>query len=167
MSFNYDELAKELDPFLEKYGREKAGAEQRLDHEQEQAFLARFERIKVEIILPVIQHIGEYLEERGHSFQVEEEDVGMSNGNPSIKMKIYPRVSGGSVMEEHEFPVISFVAEPDISSVGIEVLDGMPGRPGVTRGHVVPIDSITPEYVKSQIIGLIKKSFGKKSPAAT
>jgi hypothetical protein len=163
LSLDRDELAKELDPVLEAYDRREAGGLQP-DPEQEQEFLARFERVKVDTIMPVMHQIGSYLEERGHSYQVEE-DVGLPDGNPSVTMKIYPRIQDGSVAEDHEFPVISFVAEPDIASVAVEVLNGMPGRPGVTGGHVIPLRSLTAEHVKGQIVGLIKRNFGKKSGA--
>lgn len=163
MSVDRDELAKELDPALEAYGRLQADSGQ-IDPELEQAFLAQFERVRVDTIMPVMHHVGKYLEEKGHSYHVEE-DAGLPDGNPSVTMKIYPRVPDGSVQDDHEFPVISFVAEPDIASVAVEVLDGMPGRPGITRGQVTPLDSLTVEHVKSQIVGLIKRNFGKKSSA--
>ena len=164
LSLDRDELARELDPALEAYGKLGTDAGSPLDPEQEQEFLARFERVKVDTIMPVMHQIGKYLEERGHSYQVEE-DVGLPDGNPSVTMKIYPRVQDGFVIEDHEFPVISFVAEPDIAGVAIEVLNGMPGRPGITRGQVAPLGSLTVEHVKDQFVGLIKRNFGKKSSA--
>jgi hypothetical protein len=163
LSIGRDELAKELDPALEAYSRREAGG-LRLDPEQEEAFLARFERVKVDNIMPVMHQIGRYLEEKGHSYQVEE-DIGLPDGNPSVTMKIYPRIPDGSVAGDHEFPVISFVAEPDIASVAVEVLNGMPGRPGITGGQAVSLGSLTVEHVKGQIAGLIKRNFGKKSGA--
>ena len=131
-----------------------------ISEEQEQEFLSRFERIKVEAIRPTMEEVGKYLEKKGHSYQIED-NAGMEHDNPSIKMEIYPRITTGDHFQDHEFPTIAFIAEPDVATVGVEVRDGMPGRPGLTRGHTTDLDSLTKEYVRNQIVTVIKLNFAK------
>ena len=160
MAENEDGLANELDAILDSYSSDPK--QDAASEEQELEFLAKFERIRVEIIKPVMEQIGKYLEKKGHAYHIKDE-AGVYRGNPNIKMEIYPKTQAGEEVQEHEFPTIVFIAEPDISTVGIEVRDGMPGRPGLTRGHTTTLDSLTNDYVKSQIITVIKMNFAKKA----
>lgn len=159
MAENEDGLAIELDAVLDSYSSD--AKQDAAGEEQIQEFLAKFERIKVEIIKPVMEQIGKYLEKKGHAYQIKDE-AGIYHDNPNIKMEIYPKTQTGEI-QEHEFPTIAFIAEPDISTVGIEVRDGMPGRPGLSRGHTTTLDSLTSDYVKSQIVTVIKMNFAKKA----
>jgi hypothetical protein len=163
MSANNEEhdLAKELDLFLDSYNKNEV-KQDTVNEEQTQEFLAKFERIKVEVIIPAMEHIGKYLEKKGHSYSIKDE-ASIYIDNPSIKMEIYPRTSSDAPIQEHEFPVIAFIAEQDIKTVGIEVRDGMPGRPGLMRGHITDLDSLTREYVRTQIVALIKINFAKRA----
>ena len=161
MTQNDDDLANELDAILDSYDNNEKH-DTVVSDEQEQEFLARFERIKVETIRPTMAEIGKYLEKKGHSYQIEDK-AGLEYDNPSIRMDIYPRTSTDDHFQEHEFPTITFIAEPDIATVGIEVRDGMPGRPGLTRGHTTDLGSLTKEYVQSQIVTVIKLNFVKRS----
>lgn len=158
---NSDSLASELADILDSYEKSESKQEA-INEEQEREFLAKFERIKVDVIKPIMEQIGKYLEKKKHSYKIKDE-TGIQYDNPTITMEIYPKTAADLPMQEHEFPTIAFIAEPDISAIGIEVTDGMPGRPGLTRGHTTSLDSLTPEYVKSQIITVIKMNFAKRS----
>jgi uncharacterized protein (UPF0335 family) len=155
-----DGLANELDAILDLYEKNEPKQEA-VSEEQEQEFLAKFERINVEVIKPIMEQIGKYLEKRGHSYQIKDE-TGIHYDNPTITMEIYPKTTADAPAQEHEFPTIAFIAEPDIFAIGIEVTDGMPGRPGLTRGHTTSLDSLTREYVKNQIVTVIKMNFAKR-----
>jgi hypothetical protein len=152
-----DVIAKELDEIMDSYGKYPLGAKTNGNEEKHQDFLARFESVMVHVIKPIMDQIGEYMESKGHAYMVRDKAT-IYDDNPSIKMEIYPR-SVTSPAQEREFPRITFIAEPDIAEVGIEVQDGMPGRPGLTRGHASNLESLTPEYVRDQIIYLIKRNF--------
>ncbi|MEM3094990.1 MAG: hypothetical protein QXX64_05070 [Nitrososphaera sp.] len=156
-----DDLAQELDAILDSYDKNNEVKQDNVDEEQIQEFLARFERIKVETIRPTMEQVGKYLEKRGHLYQIKDK-ADIHEDNPSITMEIYPRTSNDVPIQEHEFPTISFIAEPDVGAVGIEVRDGMPGRPGLTRGHTTTLDALTGEYVKNQIVAVIKINFSRK-----
>jgi hypothetical protein len=132
-----------------------------VNREREQEFLERFEQIKVEIVKPVMEQIGKLLEKRGHSYTVIDKATIYDN-NPSIKMEIYPKTPAKTPIQDHEFPTISFIAEPDLETVGVEVRDGMPGRPGLARGHTTHLDALTRQYVSNQIITVIKLNFSKR-----
>lgn len=153
------EIAHELDPILDSYDNNEQ--QTTVNEEQEQDFLARFERIKVETIKPTMEEIGKYLEKKGHAYRIED-NASTEHDNPSIKMEIYPRIPMGEHFQEHEFPTITFIAEPDVATVGIEVRDGMPGRPGLSRGHTTDLDSITKGYVQDQIVTVIKLNFSRR-----
>lgn len=160
---SYDAIAAELDSILDSYAdNETRPQDNVLNEEQEQEFLARFERIKVEVIKPTMEEIGKYLERKGHSYQIKD-NASLYYDNPIVKMEIYPKISAADDrLQEHEFPTIAFIAEPDIATVGIEVRDGMPRRPGVTRGHTTNLESLSKEYVRNQIITVIKMNFVKR-----
>jgi hypothetical protein len=135
--------------------------ESKPDEEKLQAFLARFEQAKVKAIRPVMEAIGRYLESKGHAFQIID-NASIYDDNPSIKMEIYPR-SPHATTQDREFPKITIIGEPDIGEVGIEVQDGMPGRPGLSRGHTTNLESLSQEYVRDQILYLIKRNFSISS----
>jgi hypothetical protein len=153
-------LSAELDTILDLYNKARTKHSSKASEEKVQEFLTKFERTKVQVIRPMMERIGRYMEKKGHAYQIKDE-VSLYSDNPSIRMEIYPRSSDRSGVQEHEFPRITFIAEPDIDEVGIEVQDGMPGRPGLTRGHAAELDSLTEEYVKSQIVYLIKRNFAR------
>lgn len=155
-----DVIAKELDEIMDSYKKYPSKAETSGNEEKHQDFLARFESVKVSIIKPVMEQVGKYMESRGHAYMVTDKAT-IYDDNPSIKMEIYPR-SATSSTQEREFPRITFIAEPDITEVGIEVQDGMPGRPGLTRGHSSQLEALTQEYVRTQILYLIKRNFSTR-----
>jgi hypothetical protein len=161
----YDAIASELDAILDSYAdNETKPQDNVLNEVQELEFLARFERIKFEVIKPTMEEIGKYLEKKGHSFQIKDNASLYYDDNPIIKMEIYPKISAADDrLQEHEFPTIAFIAEPDIATVGIEVRDGMPRRPGLTRGHTTDLESITKDYVRNQIVTVIKLNFVEAS----
>ena len=152
-----DVIAKELDEIMDLYGTHPSRSKTNGNEEKHQNFLARFESVKVNIIKPTMDQIGKYMESKGHAYMVRD-NATIYDDNPSIKMEIYPR-SAASPAQEREFPRITFIAEPDIAEIGIEVQDGMPGRPGLTRGHASDLESLTPDYVRTQILYLIKRNF--------
>jgi hypothetical protein len=151
-----DDLAKELDPILDSYAEPKQSDDK--NEERSDEFLQRFESIKVQIIKHVMEQIGKYLEKKGHAYSISER-IELYYRNPSITMEIYPKAPPDVEIQEHEFPKISFIAEPDIQAIGIQVQDGMPGRPGLVRGHVTSIDSLTKEYIMNQIITVLRMNF--------
>lgn len=155
-----DVIAKELDEIMDSYGKNPSRAKTNGNEEKHQDFLARFESVKVSVIKPIMDQIGKYMESKGHAYMVTD-NATIYDDNPSIKMEIYPR-SAKSPAQEREFPRITFIAEPDIAEVGIEVQDGMPGRPGLTRGHSSNLELLTPEYVRAQILYLIKRNFSTR-----
>jgi hypothetical protein len=159
MAKSEDETAHELDTILNSYDNNER--QTTINEEQEQDFLAKFERIKVETIKPTMEEIGKYLERKGHSYRIED-NAGMRRDNPSIRMEVYPRMPTGDHLQDHEFPTIAFIAEPDVATVGIEVTDGMPGRPGLARGHSTELESLTKEYVQNQIVTMLRLNFTRR-----
>ena len=150
-----DDLAKDLDPILDFYSEPQGDT---IDPEKAQEFLAKFEQLKVQIIGPLMEQVGKYLEKKGHSYSIKDA-ASIYDANPSITMEIYPRTATNVPIQEHEFPVITFIAESDIQMIGIEVRDGMPGRPGLIRGHTTELDSLSKEYVQNQIITMLRMNF--------
>ena len=159
---NKKDLIIELDSLFESFDNVKEMEQNGPTDEEQQAFLEKFERIKMDVIKPAMIEIGKYLEAKGHSFQIEDE-AGLHIDNPRIKMEIYPKVLGNASIQEPEFPTISFIAAPDILTVGIEVRDGMPKRPGLHRGHMTSLDSISGDYVRQQIVAVLKINFINKA----
>ena len=157
-----NDLARELDAILDSYHNALTAEQAGPNEEEQRAFLERFERIKTEVIKPVMSQVGKYLETRGHSFNIQDE-AGPYADNPSIRMEIYPQSTSDRPIQDHEFPMITFIAEPDLQTVGVEVRDGMPGRPGLTRGHIASVDSITSDYVRNQLVAVLKINFVERA----
>ena len=155
-----DHIAAELDETLDSYAKSFEKKKKVVNEEEERQFLERFERTQIDIIRPEMEAIGKYLEKKGHAYQIKDE-VSISNDNPSIRMEIYPRTTIDSPTQEHEFPTITFIGAPDVEEIGIEVKDGMPGKPGLTRGHIAELESLTKDYVRDQIIFVIKRNFAQ------
>jgi hypothetical protein len=159
---NDNGIANELEAILDSYDNIKAQKQDAaVDDERRQEFLAKFERIKVDVIKPAMEEIGEYLEKKGHSSRIEDNVSVFYDDTPVIRMDIYPKILTGEHLHAHEFPTIAFIGEPDIEAVGIEIQDGMPRRPGLTRSYTTTLDSFTKEYVKSQIVAVVKSNFAK------
>lgn len=156
------DLAVELDPLFDSFNNDTGTGQNGPTEEEKLRFLEKFERIKMDIIKPAMAEVGKYLETKGHSFQIIDE-AGLHIDNPKIKLEIYPKLHGNASPQEPEFPTISFISAPDILTVGIEVRDGMPNRPGLNRGHMTALDSITAEYVRNQIVSVLKINFVKKT----
>jgi hypothetical protein len=88
-----EELARQLDGILDLYNRrveEQKSARSRPEKQEvEDAFLADFERIKVEAIKPAMEEVGKYLESKEQEYQIKDE-ISLFHGNPKITMEIFP-----------------------------------------------------------------------------
>ena len=154
-----EELARQLDEILDSYnkrveGQKATGPE---EQEMEDAFLADFERIKVDAIKPVMEEVGKYLEGKGQEYQIKDE-ISLFHGNPKITLEVFPNTVADGY-DSYENPSISFIAERASRRVGIQKNNGMPGQPGGIMGEAVQLDELTRDFVKEEIIELIKENF--------
>lgn len=154
-----EELARQLDGILDSYNRRVEGqkADSPEKQEMEDAFFADFERVKVEAIKPAMEEVGKYLESKGQEYEIKDE-ISLFHGNPKITLEIFPNTHAEGY-DSYENPSISFVAERVSLRIGIQKNNGMPGQPGGITGEAVQLGELTRDFVKEEIIELIKENF--------
>jgi hypothetical protein len=130
---------------------------------EQEAFLAEFNRLKHDVIWPVIVDIGNELTKYGHDFHVSEEkeytDAVASYHPSSITFNLYPLVTGKTFKRPESTPYVSFVADRYAQKVLIMVSTMMPGQGGVIGQHgSYDIEKITTDFVEKEIIEVLKNS---------
>jgi hypothetical protein len=156
-----EEIARQLDEILDYYNKRieehKAKADEEKQEEKE-SFLASFERIKVEIIKPAMEEVGKYLESKGQQYQVKDE-WSPFYGNPKITFEILPRTPA-SGYDMYETPSISFIGDKVAMVIGVQKKNGMPGQAsGNIRTEGVKLQEVTADFVRGEIIELVKENF--------
>lgn len=135
--------------------------------EAEKASLAKFgtefEKLKKEIVWPVIVEVGNYLTEYGHDFHISEEkeytDSTATYHPASITFNIYPSTISPEFKKPDSAPYISFVANPYAKKVGITVSTMMPGEGGIVGTHgEYEFSGLTKDFVEKEIILVLKNT---------
>lgn len=104
-------LGTALDTFSKKHA---AGTDRdRSGETTEDTFHRDFEKLKLSIIRPVFAAIGKMLQDRGHEFNISEEQGG------KISIHIVPAGVSRSVHPYNWYPTLSFFAAPFTKSVGL------------------------------------------------
>ena len=104
-------LGTALDTFTRK---QTAGAgKERGGETVDDVFQREFERLKEAVIRPVLASIGNLLKERGHEFNISEEQGG------KISIHIVPAGVGRSIHPYGWFPTLSFFPAPFTKTVGL------------------------------------------------
>jgi len=166
-----DESKKELDNLMNRFKENSGGLATKLaeDKAAQEAFIKEFDRLKHEIIWPVIVEIGNQLNEYGHDYKVSEEseyvDATARFTPASITLNIFPSTVDKAFYTPESTPYISFIANRYAKKVGIMVSTMMPSEGGVVGSHgEFDLSEITKEFVEKEIITVLKNTliFDKK-----
>lgn len=166
-----DESKKELDSLMNRFKENAGGLTAKLveDKAAQEAFIKEFDRLKHEIIWPVIVEIGNQLNEYGHDYKVSEEaeyvDATARFTPASITFNIFPSTIDKSFYTPESTPYISFIANRYAKKVGIMVSTMMPGEGGVVGSHgQFDPSEVTKEFVEKEIVTVLKNTliFDKK-----
>lgn len=156
---------KELDNLMSRF-KENLGGLKTVQDEEKTAqvnFMAQYERLKHEVIWPVIVDIGNQLTSYGHDFHVSEEKEfvdATANFRPaSLTLNIYPATVDKAFYTPESTPYISFVANRYAKKIGIMVSTMMPEAGGVVGTHgEYDLGEITKEFVESEIVNVLKNT---------
>ena len=118
----------------------------------EEEFLRKFEKIKNEVILPVMKEVGNYLEANGQSAL-----IGDHFENRAIFLNIFP-----GRINHHAHPSISFIGSESDQKISIHTKSFMPQGCGEEKylGEF-ELKDLTKEFVEKKIVNLIKESFNR------
>jgi len=159
------ENKKELDNIMSRFDNDVDGLQARKaqDKAEQDEFMKEFERLKKEVIWPVIVDIGNQMNEYKHDFHVSEEEEyvdATANFQPaSITLNIYPASLDKSLYKPECTPYISFIANRYAKKVGIMVSTMMPAEGGVVGSHgEYALNQITEEFVEKEIIEVLKNT---------
>lgn len=129
-----------------------AGTDKKSEHKPaEDDFPGDFAKLKLAVIRPAFENIGNRLKERGHEFNISEEPGG------KISIHIVPAGAKKSIHPYDWFPTFSILGAPFQKTVGIHGRNMRPSSEGAgTRGNY-KLAQITGEIVEKELM----KFFGE------
>jgi DNA gyrase/topoisomerase IV subunit A len=155
----------ELEAILDGY--EKKQLEERLRQDQEQyeleTYIEDFKELREKVIRPVMEDMGDILEQKGHDFKIKEKEYSMDKKafatEARIEFKIFPRSNAEEFYAENH-PSVMFSS--DVTSRNIKVHGSyvMPGRRGERELiRTYAISEITSDNVEKEILDILIKAF--------
>ena len=141
-------FGKALNQFTGKRG---AGANGKpLSKAGEDTFPGDFAELKLSVIRPVFESIGNRMKERGHEFNISEEPGG------KISIHIVPAGVNKSIHPYDWFPTFSFFGAPFTKTIGVHGRNMRPNSEGSSgaRGDYTPAQ-INKEIVEKELMKFI------------
>jgi hypothetical protein len=155
----------ELDQLMTSYGAglEDFSVKKKTENEQKEIFLKDFEKLKHDVIWPVIVDVGNQLNQYGHDYHVSEDtesfDATAKYYPSNITLNIYPATAERILYQPENTPYISFAADPYARKVSIMVSTVMPNRSGLIGSHgSFDLAQLTAEFAESEIVNVIKNT---------
>lgn len=160
-----EQTKAELSKLMGLYQNDQAGLLAKKEEEKiaQIQFRENFEKLKHEIIWPVIVDIGNELTKYGHDYHVSEEKEfvdSIASFHPAhMTLNIYPSNLKVEFKKPESAPYISFVANNYAKKIGITVSAMMPGEGGSIGSHgEYDPEQITKEFVEKEIINVLKNT---------
>lgn len=159
------ENKKELDSLMHRYSEDLTGLKAQKEQVKaaQDASATAFEKLKHEVIWPIIIDVGNQLNQYGHDYHVDEAEEyvdATAHFQPAnITLNIYPARLDRSNYKPECTPYISFVENRYAQKVGIVVSTMMPSEGGVIGSHgEYTLDQLTAEFVEKEIIEVLKNT---------
>lgn len=143
-------LGTALDRFTQKH---TAGTDRgRNGESSDDTFRADFTKLKVSVIRPVFAAIGKLLQERGHEFNISEEQGG------KISIHIVPAGVSRSIHPYDWFPTLSFYGAPMARTIGVHGRNSRPNSETASgpRGEYQP-SQVDSEFVEKELMKFISE----------
>lgn len=160
-----DQNKAELDKLMSRYSNDLSGIKAQAVEEKaaREKFNQEFEKIKHQIIWPVLADVGNQLNQYGHDYHISENKElvdATAHANPAnITFNIFPATVDRSFYKPESTPYIQFLANPYAKKIGIVVSTLMPGRGGVVGSHgEYDLSKITAEFVEQEIVEVLKRA---------
>jgi len=160
------ELASILDKYDEDLAsRQKAAQKSKTEDE---IFLSEFQRIRKEVIRPIMEELGTEVRTRGHEYKIEEkEETTDSEGKTSdaaIVMKVYPKdVDRMECLRTGSTPYVGFGAVRYKKKVFAYCSNIAPGRGGSSGPSVeYDVSQIVPEVAEREVVRGLTHIFSRR-----
>lgn len=156
---------EELGKLMSLYQNDQAGLSAKKEEEKtaQAKFVEEFEKLKHEIIWPVLVEVGNELTKYGQDYHVSEEkeyvDATASFHPAHMTFNIYPSSLAPEFRKPESAPYVSFVSDNYAKKVNVMVSTMVPGEGG-SIGSFGEYDAlqITPDFVESELINVLKNT---------
>lgn len=163
------ETKSQLDVLMDKYGQRLEEGKKRQEQikTEEDAFLSEFERLRKEVIRPVMEDIGNQLKARDHDYLISEKEEAVDlegrTQDAKITMNILPAGVDRSVYRPESTPSVSFIATRYKRKIWVHGSNMMPNRGGSagSRGEF-NAEEINSDVVEKEVFGVLKEIFNPK-----
>lgn len=160
-----DGTKNELEQLMSLYKNDTEGLQAKRNQEktEQEKYNQDFEKLKKEIIWPVIVEVGNYLTDYGHDYHITEEKEfvdATATYHPSfIALNIYPSTLEEEFKKPESAPFISFIANPYQKKIGLSVSTMIPGEGGYVGSHgEFDMSQITQEMIEKEIVNVLKNT---------
>jgi hypothetical protein len=162
-----NDTRSKLETLLDNY--EKKRLEEEIKQEQIQTareiFLENFQELREKVMRPAMEEIGEILEQKGHQYNIEEQEYSIDRKGFTQEAHIEFNVFPTGKTEKFHFdnhPSVSFAT--DIGSLNVEAHGSymMPEIRG-EKDHLgtYTLSEITGELVEKEILAILVKAFNR------
>jgi len=163
------ETESDLNGLLNRYDKRlERGIEQKeVAKKQQEAFTKEYERVKTDTIRPVMERIGDKLEQHGHRYQISEEDESrdyqLRVSDPKITMRIASAGQERKSLQSMDITSVSFIAKKSSEKVLVHAYISMISGSGYggPLGEV-DLDILTNEGVERLITEVLTSMFESK-----
>jgi hypothetical protein len=157
-----DDLNLELGKLLDRYDEKRRAVEQRRRQVKtdEETFLKGFADLRSSVIRPVFEAIGVILKERGHDFDISEDEYAGEPGGKTTEAAVSIRVVPAGVEKsshaDAQSPSLSFVSRQYSKTVCIRSSNALPQSvgPDSPKGDY-PLAQIDKGLVQAELLKLI------------
>ena len=145
-----DELIASMGKTLDMFGGKRdPGTSGNLQGKSaEHDFAGDFAQLKLLVIRPAFENIGNMLKERGHEINISEEPGG------KISIHIVPPGVNKSIHGYDWFPTLSFYSAPFTKSVGLHGRNARPNSEGSSRGDY-KLEQVNREFVEKALMKFV------------
>jgi|GEM_PF-915507 len=160
-----EKVKSSLDEILDQHDAKLKEVTERAVREQSQhnQFHEEFSRIRDNIIRPAMEEIGNYMKQKGHSFNIIESKeqfdsrLKIYKGSRGIIMTILPSGFNPSDFSNSNIPSLGFYADMRTRKIEITENNVMPHWGGTSGSKdSAELSELTKDYVQKQILQLLK-----------
>ena len=155
----------ELEALLDSYEKKQLEAKLRQDQEQYELemYLEDFKELREKVVRPVMEDMGDILEQKGHDFKIREREYSVDKKafaiEARIEFKIFPRSNAEEFYAENH-PSLMFSSDVASRKVKVHGSYVMPGRRGERELiRTYGISEITNDIVEKEILDILIKAF--------
>ena len=155
----------ELEALLDGYRRKQQEVKRQIEQElyELELYLDDFKDLRKKVIRPVMEEMGDILEQNGHDYKIKEQEYSMDKKafalEARIEFKIFPRSTAEEFYAENH-PSVMFSSDTASLKVKVHGSYVMPERRGERELiRTYGISEINSDIVEKEIIDVLTKAF--------